>query len=175
MTHREEPYLLLKLIHYRSSGDGAPRSGVAPHVDFSWITLVLQDETGGLEIRGLDGTWKPVSGVPGTLLANVGEILEFATGGACRATPHRVVSGVRSRVSLPFFLNPGLDTRIEPVLPPLPKESDPEHVHRVFSRPRVAPFVYGDEEWQRKGLGKYCELCCGDRTVSITGSSRSSP
>ncbi|HEY2013644.1 MAG TPA: 2OG-Fe(II) oxygenase family protein [Bryobacteraceae bacterium] len=164
----EVPYRLLKLIHYRGS-TGSPRSGVAPHVDFSWITLLLEDQTGGLEVRIPDGSWIPVPPIPGTLLVNIGEILEFASGGVYRATPHRVVTGARSRVSLPFFLNPALDARIEPVRlasSPPDREPDPLHVHRVFSQPRETPFAFGDEEWQRKGLGKYCESCCAEAPVT---------
>src|SRR5262249_2278240 len=110
----EEPYLLLKLIHYPPSQ--TPRSGVAPHTDFSWITLLLQDDTGGLEVQRRDGAWIAVPGVPGTIVVNVGEILQFATRGEFPATPHRVVNRSRSvsRISLPFFLNPALDRWIAP-------------------------------------------------------------
>jgi isopenicillin N synthase-like dioxygenase len=161
----EIPYLVVKLIHYQELPNGELRSGVAPHVDFSWITLLLQDDTGGLEIRTRDGEWLPIEPTPGTLVVNFGEILEFATGGYYAATPHRVVSGSRSRISIPFFLNPALDTRVEPVSDhkkrwSVPQEfQDSTHVHRVFSTRRQAPFVYGDEEWKRKGLGIYCESC----------------
>jgi len=169
LRESETPYLLLKMIHYRGTPEGLPRSGVAPHVDFSWITLLLQDETGGLEVLNGEGSWMPAPPVRGTLLVNAGEILEFASNGAFPATPHRVVTGSGSRVSLPFFLNPGLDTRIEPIAAPQPPAAScpgasgppgvTTHVHRVFCTPRTLPFVFGDEEWRRKGLGKYCELC----------------
>jgi isopenicillin N synthase-like dioxygenase len=155
----EAPYVLLKLIHYQPIPDASPRSGVAPHVDFSWITLLLQDDAGGLEIRNGEGEWQPAPHVPGTLLVNVGEILQSASGGYFKAAPHRVVSGARSRISLPFFLNPGLETTVHPV--PHAPANDPEHVHRVFSEPRTSPFVFGEEEWRRKGLGVYCGSCFG--------------
>jgi len=159
----ELPYLVIKLIHYQELPNGELRSGVAPHVDFSWITLLIQDETGGLEFYTRDGSWVAVPPEPGALVVNIGEILDFATRGYFAATPHRVVSGARSRISIPFFLNPGLDSRVAP----LESFTDhkmrwsvpPAHVHRVFSTPRQAPFVYGDEEWRRKGLGIYCESC----------------
>jgi isopenicillin N synthase-like dioxygenase len=164
----ESPYLVMKLIHYQELPNGELRSGVAPHVDFSWITLLLQDGTGGLEFRTRDGEWLPIEPTPGTLVVNIGEILEFATRGYYAATPHRVVSGSQSRISIPFFLNPALETRVEPLktftdhtlrwsVPP--EFQDGTHVHRVFSTPREAAFVYGDEEWKRKGLGIYCESC----------------
>jgi isopenicillin N synthase-like dioxygenase len=167
LPENEDPYVLLKLIHYRIPPDGEPRSGVAPHVDFSWITLLLQDGTGGLEICAPDGKWLPVPAKPGVLVVNAGEILEFATAGLYAATPHRVVSRGASRVSLPFFLNPALSRAVEAF--PAEQLSDQAtpggrphtaaHVHRVFSNPRRDPFVFGDEEWRRKGLGIFCASC----------------
>ena len=143
----EQAYLLLKMIHYPAS---AARAGVAAHVDFSWITLLAQDETGGLEICTPAGEWLSAPFVPGTLLVNLGEILQFATGGYFQATPHRVTTGALSRVSLPFFLNPSLDRVVTP-------GSGGEHVHRVL---RTAPLHFGEEEWKRKGLGIWCASCC---------------
>lgn len=159
----ESPYVLLKMIHYQPVAGQTVRSGVAPHVDFSWITLLLQDDAGGLEVRAEDGGWIPIPPEPGTLLVNFGEILQFATGGYFRATPHRVIGGPKSRISIPFFLNPGLDTTIErihlPADPPPGSAAEPEHVHRVFAVEPPSPFVFGDEEWKRKGLGIYCGSC----------------
>ena len=151
-------YPLLKMIHYRSSAGTAPRSGVAPHVDFSWITLLIQDATGGLEMCTPEGVWTAAPPAAGTLLVNFGEILEFATRGRWRATPHRVLTGDCSRISLPYFLNPALDAQIEGELP-YGYNGEP-HVHRVFASPRRGPFLFGEEEWKRKGLGVYCETCC---------------
>ena len=160
----EAPYLLLKLIHYQIPPDGLPRSGVAPHVDFSWITLLLQDDAGGLEARTPDGVWLDVPPVSGALLVNIGEILQFASGGRCLATPHRVTSRPkRSRVSMPFFLNPGLAQRVK--RSSLNSErcmqyaQAGEHVHRVLSGSEEEPFVFGDAEWKRKGLGVWCSDC----------------
>jgi isopenicillin N synthase-like dioxygenase len=151
LSAREDPYLLLKLIHYPPTE--VPQSGVAAHVDFSWITLLLQDDTGGLEVCTPSGEWIEVPPTPGALSVNIGEILQFATRGYFQATPHRVRnrSASRSRFSLPFFLNPGLDTLVEPAAA--------EHVHRVFAADDRAPFVFGEEEWRRKGLGVWCAEC----------------
>ena len=147
MPDDEQAYLLLKMIHYPAS---VARAGVAAHVDFSWITLLAQDETGGLEICTPAGEWLSAPFVPGTLLVNLGEILQFATGGYFQATPHRVTTGALSRVSLPFFLNPSLDRVVAP-------GPGGEHVHRVL---QTAPLHFGEEEWKRKGLGIWCASCC---------------
>jgi isopenicillin N synthase-like dioxygenase len=165
----EAPYLLLKLIHYQTARGAIPRSGVAPHVDFSWITLLLQDDTGGLEARTPDGFWIDVPPVAGTLVVNIGEILQFASAGKYMATPHRVVSRA-SRVSMPFFLNPGLSYRVRRTPSGVQRSSlasdrctpyveTGEHVHRVISGSEGEPFVFGDAEWKRKGLGVWCSEC----------------
>ncbi len=165
LAEDEEPYLLLKLIHYLPEPGEVPRNGVAPHVDFSWITLVLFDGP-GLEARAPDGSWIEVPPVGGTLVVHVGELLEAATGGLLRATPHRVVSrpGAPSRVSMPFFLNPALTTRV-PVPPRVggrPRDTDLDgHVHRVLPDGAGESFVFGEAEWRRKGLGVWCADCAG--------------
>lgn len=160
------PYLLMKLIAYHPQADARPlRSGVAAHLDFSWVTLTLQDDTGGLEVMDPEGCWFPVHPVPGSWLVNVGELLQFATRGALVATPHRVLnpSSSRSRVSIPVFINPGLRARVAPLDLPelaLPDTHGRPHVHHVLdpAAPRQA-FVFGPAEWRRKGENRWCRLC----------------
>ncbi|EXI67379.1 MAG TPA: 2-oxoglutarate and iron-dependent oxygenase domain-containing protein [Candidatus Accumulibacter phosphatis] len=167
----EPPYLLLKLICYHARPGGAPRSGVAAHCDWSWITILLQDSTGGLEVQDRNGDWWPVPPQPGILAVNVGELLEILSRGYFRAAPHRVISPTtRDRVSVPAFINPPLDARIEPltmapgIVGPLVPEK--EHIHRVVPRGATCePFVFGESEWRRKGLGVWCHdaECLGFR------------
>ena len=160
-----DPYLVMKLICYHPQPeiDGC-RPGVAAHVDFSWITLTLQDNTGGLEIRFPDGRWIAVEPEPGTLLVHAGEILAFATQGRFSASPHRVVNrrSDRPRLSIPTFLNPSLQTTVTPIagISPVPRPFDDSHVHRVLSP--AAPtgsLHFGEAEWRRKGLNVWCTEC----------------
>ena len=160
-----DPYLVMKLICYHPQPEvDARRPGVAAHVDFSWITLTLQDGTGGLEMRLPNGQWIAIDPAPGSLLVHVGEILAFATQGRFEATPHRVINRLsdRSRLSIPVFLNPSLQTTVTP----LPFNHirrpviDEDHVHRVLSPAETgAPFLYGEAEWRRKGLNIWCTEC----------------
>ena len=160
-----DPYLVMKLICYHPQPEiDRPRPGVAAHVDFSWITLTLEDETGGLEIRRPDGQWITVEPEPGTLLVHVGEILAFATHGYFCSTPHRVINRLsdRSRVSLPTFLNPSLQTVVTQV-PGLSRHcvsADDSHIHRVLSPAEpIGSFLFGPAEWRRKGLNVWCTEC----------------
>lgn len=158
-------YLLLKLICYHAQpAASAPRPGVAAHLDFSWITLTLQDDTGGLQVRDRAGRWRNVTPVAGTLLVHAGELLQYASGNRLPATPHRVVnpSAARQRLSLPLFVSPALDATVAPLLPPVPPpDVGDEHVHAVLSASAPPPpFGFGAAEWRRKGRNVWCAACC---------------
>jgi isopenicillin N synthase-like dioxygenase len=165
-----DAYLVMKLICYHAQPEiDKCRPGVAAHVDFSWITLTLQDDTGGLEIRVPDGRWITVEPEPGTLLVHVGEILAFATNGRFSATPHRVINrqSDRSRVSIPLFLNPSLHTVVEVISRLSSGEGrrilDDSHVHRVITSATPGhPVHFGAAEWRRKGLNVWCTECVSD-------------
>lgn len=59
-------------------GDGdEERIGLGAHKDFSWVTLVLQDEVGGLEVLNSEGRWIDVPPREGTLVVNVGQVSSF--------------------------------------------------------------------------------------------------
>ncbi len=159
----DSPYVLMKHIGYHPQpGAHAPRPGVAAHLDFSLLTLTLQDDVGGLEVQRPSGEWVAVPPVPGTWLVNVGELLQLVTGGNLVATPHRVVnpSMSRSRYSIPVFINPSLTTRLWRALPPVP--SPPcrgGHVHAVLSDVEEPWLCFGEAEWRRKGQNVWCTEC----------------
>jgi isopenicillin N synthase-like dioxygenase len=90
---------------------------VGEHTDYGLIALLLQDDRGGLQVRSGSG-WIDAPPVPGTLVCNLGDMLDRMTGGRYRSTPHRVrnTSG-RGRLSFPFFFDPGFDTRVAPIDP----------------------------------------------------------
>jgi isopenicillin N synthase-like dioxygenase len=114
-----------KLVRYPAlpvslAPDHSSSQGVGAHKDYGWLALVLQDDQSGLQVRADDGSWIEATPVPGTLVFNVGEALEVATGGYLRANVHRVVApaGGVDRYSVPFFLAPRLDAVVEPLTLP---------------------------------------------------------
>jgi isopenicillin N synthase-like dioxygenase len=147
----EPPYLLMKMICYYP---GENRPGVAAHCDWSWLTIVRQDDVGGLEAQAAGGRWvaerEPV-------FVNYGELAEIATGGTLRAVPHRVVnrSRTRPRISIPVFLCPPLAAAVRSKAACFVEAG--EHVHRVRNpRERWGDFHFGRSEWRRKGEGAWC-------------------
>jgi isopenicillin N synthase-like dioxygenase len=157
-----ETYLVMKLICYHPQPQPErARPGVAAHVDYSLMTLLAEDDSGGLELQLRDGRWHAVAPRPDALVVNLGEIAEAVTGGELRATPHRVInrSPERARLSIPVFVSPPLPALVVPR--PRPARADAEHVHRVLPPDPLAPFVFGDGEWRRKGENIWCAQCCG--------------
>jgi isopenicillin N synthase-like dioxygenase len=117
-VHRDEPHYLL----------------ARAHVDTGFITLLAQDGVSGLQAQHLDGSWIDVPPEEATLAVNFGKVLERWTGGAIRATRHRVLGSGRARHSIPFFYEARVDAVIAPL--PLPGASE------------FAPFYFGDHLWE---------------------------
>lgn len=101
------PNELLKLIHYPRV-DQANHQGVGPHKDSNILTLLLQDQVGGLQVLS-EGDWVDVPFIEDAFVVNIGEILELVTNGYLIANPHRVTSPLNvDRYSIAYFLSPQL-------------------------------------------------------------------
>jgi len=111
-----DPTVLFRIFHYPPSPPRSEDWGVGEHTDYGLITLLAQDDSGGLQVAAPEG-WIDAPPVPGTLVCNIGDMLDRLTGGWYRSTPHRVrnLSG-HGRLSFPFFLDPGFTAEV----PPLP-------------------------------------------------------
>ncbi|MEM7745409.1 MAG: 2OG-Fe(II) oxygenase family protein [Pseudomonadota bacterium] len=107
---------------------GTDQFGVGPHTDFGVLTVLCQDNVGGLQVQGLDGSWVHAPPVPGALVVNVADLLARWTGGAYKSTPHRVVNtSGRERLSLVLAWDPNPETMIDPARVPNagPEQADP--------------------------------------------------
>lgn len=94
---------------------GADQFGVGPHTDFGVLTVLGQDDVGGLQVQDLNGDWVAAPPIPGTLVVNVGDLLARWTNDEYRSTPHRVVNASgRERLSLVLAYDPEPDTMIDP-------------------------------------------------------------
>ena len=110
-----EPLVLFRIFHYPPLRAGDERWSVGEHTDYGLITILAQDASGGLEVRGPDG-WIAAPAIADTFVVNLGDMLERMTGGRYKSTPHRVhnTSGV-DRLSFPLFLDPAWDAEVLPV------------------------------------------------------------
>jgi isopenicillin N synthase-like dioxygenase len=112
---------VLRVIHYppmSSSPTQSLRAG--SHEDINVITLLLGAEEPGLQVRTRAGEWIPVNPQPGSMVVNVGDMLQRLSNGVLKSTSHRVVNPAgerskRSRYSMPFFLHFNPDFLIEAI------------------------------------------------------------
>ncbi|BDI60212.1 isopenicillin N synthase family dioxygenase [Qipengyuania nanhaisediminis] len=118
----EDGNSVMRLLHYPPLGPDAPEGAIraAAHGDINTITLLLGAEEAGLQLLTKSGEWHAVEAEEGSLVINVGDMLERLTAGKLRSTTHRVVNprgegAKRSRYSMPFFLHFRPDYVIEPL------------------------------------------------------------
>lgn len=86
------------------------------HTDPGTLTLLLQDDTGGLQTLSGESGWIDVAPEPGTIVVNLGDCTQAWTNDRWRAAVHRVEPMTASRrFSIPYFGNPPRDTVVAPL------------------------------------------------------------
>jgi isopenicillin N synthase-like dioxygenase len=110
---RDSQLTLLRVLRYPPLTGQEPAGSLraAPHGDINLLTILPAANEPGLQVFGKDGQWFDVPCDFGTLIINIGDMLQEASQGYYPSTQHRVVNPTgegakRSRVSLPLFLHP---------------------------------------------------------------------
>ncbi len=89
--------------------------GVAPHTDYGCVTLLWQDDVGGLEVQDRSGTWVQAPPIEGTLVVNIGDLLALWSGGRYHSNLHRVTNrSGRERLSIATFYDPDFVAVVDP-------------------------------------------------------------
>ena len=113
-----DPLILFRVFHYPSPTPAAeqkPGWGVGEHTDYGVLTILKQDQIGGLQVKTKTG-WIDAPPIPNAFVCNIGDMLDRITRGLYRSTPHRVLNQSRqSRFSYPFFFDPNFHAQIAPV------------------------------------------------------------
>lgn len=131
----------LRLLHYPPLVE-APKPGqirAGAHSDYGTLTLLFQDEVGGLEVLNRNGDWMAAPAIPGAVLMNTGDMTERWSNDLFRSTKHRVglpqgeMTG-RDRYSIAFFCEPDAEVEIA-CLPTC---------HSVDHPPKYSPITAGD-------------------------------
>ena len=145
-----DPMLTLRLVRYPPHPPDAAADvfGAGAHTDWGAITILAQDDLGGLEVQAADGSWMPATPIPGTFVVNLGDMIPRWTNGLYRSNLHRVINANpsgRDRYSIPLFYSPNFYARIEA----LPGTVPPGQA------PRFAPCTAGEHlaEMYRKTYG----------------------
>ncbi|KAI3740627.1 hypothetical protein L2E82_31097 [Cichorium intybus] len=123
LDETNQPFLMglrrISVNYYPVCPNPELATGVGSHSDFSTITVLLQDEVGGLYVKKFESdNWVHVPPIKGSLTVNIGDALQIMSNGRYKSVEHRVVAnGNYDRISVPIFLNP----RPCDVIGPLPQ------------------------------------------------------
>lgn len=132
------PTCTTRLLHYPPQPLQAlpGQIGCGAHTDWGALTLLAQDDAGGLQVQRADGTWLDVEPVPGALVVNAGDMTQRWTNDRWRSTMHRVVNQAsgRDRWSIAYFF----DLDAEAVITPLPQCTSAD------DPPRYGPITAGE-------------------------------
>ncbi len=139
----------VRLLHYppQPANASADARGAGAHTDWGAITILLQDDVGGLQVHNGDNDWIDVRPVPGTFIVNLGDLVPRWTNGLYRSTVHRVINrSGRERYSAAFFFDGRGDYVSECIptclaegeFPKYPPLSVMEHLAEMYRLTRAA-------------------------------------
>ncbi|PKU21528.1 isopenicillin N synthase family dioxygenase [Telmatospirillum siberiense] len=140
-----DPMATLRLIHYPPQPGAVVDNqiGCGTHTDWGAVTLLLQDETGGLEVRDKNGEWLYANPLPGAYVVNIGDMMPVWTNGAYHSNAHRVRNADpgRHRYSVPLFIDPDYDALVSCLdaflpageTPKIPARTVGEHIDLMYA------------------------------------------
>jgi isopenicillin N synthase-like dioxygenase len=116
--YTSDPLILFRIFNYPPVPrlpDGEASWGVGEHTDYGLLTILKQDESGGLQLRSKPH-WIAAPPIANSFVCNIGDMLDRMTGGHYRSTPHRVqnLSG-QDRMSFPFFFDPNFNAEVRAI------------------------------------------------------------
>lgn len=140
----KDSYWVTRVIHYpplESSASGAAAAALSgsevdrseqlscgEHSDYGCLTLLLQEEgIPALQVKDALGNWVTAEPIPGTLVVNIGDMMQVWSNGRYTPTLHRVINMAKGkdRTSVAFFYEPAFEASVSPIPELLERSSEP--------------------------------------------------
>jgi isopenicillin N synthase-like dioxygenase len=140
-----DPTVLFRIFRYPPDEAAREGWGVGAHTDYGLLTLLQQDAVGGLQVLNRDH-WLDVPPLAGSLVCNVGDMLERLTNGRYLSALHRAKNlSARERLSMVLFLDPSFEAKLEPLPGVVPDTTQP-HTNVRWDRidPHRMQGTYGE-------------------------------
>lgn len=110
-----DPLTLFRIFNYPPLPDGEQLWSVGEHTDYGILTILKQDDSGGLQVKS-KSDWIEAPPLENSFVCNLGDMLDRMTGGLYRSTPHRVRNqSAKHRLSFPFFFDPNFNAEVKPI------------------------------------------------------------
>lgn len=150
-AYLQDPMPVLRLLHYPPQPPSQAllpgQLGCGAHTDWGSITLLAQDDAGGLQVQAADGHWFDAPPVEGSFVVNLGDMMARWTNGRWRSTPHRVFNPQgRERHAVAYFFDidyhaevsalPGCFDDANP--PRWPPTTAGRHIIEMYERTRAS-------------------------------------
>lgn len=117
INYTKNPIPLFRVFHYPPAKlkEENKLLGVGEHTDYGLITILKQDNVGGLQVK-VKNNWIDAPPIENTFVCNIGDMLDYLTGGLYQSTPHRVKNTTQqNRYSFPYFFDPNFYAPIKPI------------------------------------------------------------
>ncbi|KAK8507467.1 hypothetical protein V6N13_141489 [Hibiscus sabdariffa] len=130
----------LAMIYYPTCPNPDVTIGIGRHSDIGMLTVLLQDEIGGLYVRIEEdmnyekkAEWIEIPPIPDALVINVADMLQVLSNGKYRSAEHAVRNtNTNSRVSVPIFTMPLETTKIAPLSQVIQKDGIAHYKEFMF-------------------------------------------
>lgn len=139
---QRKPITIQRLLHYppQEGEITVEEIGIGAHTDYGFLTILSQDNNGGLQVQNREGEWVSAPPVEDAFIVNIGDLVQTFTNDRYVSTMHRVINtSGNERYSIPFFIDLDFDARIE-VVPSCQSEQQPA---------KYQPYTCGQHKYKR--------------------------
>ncbi len=148
------PLVRARLLHYppQPPEAGDVQIGAAEHTDYGAITILWQDDVGGLQVKNRDGEWIDAPSIDDTFVINIGDMMARWSNDLFVSTPHRVVNASgRERYSIPVFYDPDYETIVE-CLPNCASPTNPARYPPIIAGDYITARYDGTYSYRQPGV-----------------------